>query len=126
MAIHGIGTDIIQVARVQRLVEMSEKRVRARIFTEHEWEYAHGFANPFPSLAARFAAKEAGFKALRIASWKGFSWRDLEVQSGAGRIPSIVYLGGAGDKLIELGVQAAHISISHLDELASAVVVLER
>ena len=125
MAIVGIGTDLVDVARVQKLVEGSPKRVQQRLYTGHEWDYAHTFKDPYPSLAARFAAKEAGFKALRISTWQGFSWKEIEVVSGEGRIPSIVYHDGAKDILLSKGVTQAHISVAHLKTHAVATVILE-
>lgn len=125
MAIHGIGVDIIEVRRVRRLVETAPERVRARMFTDHEWDYAHTFNDPYPALAARFAAKEAAFKAMRIRTWEGFGWRDIEVRSGEGRIPAVVYHGGAKAVLDALGVTRAHVSLSHLKDHAVATVVLE-
>lgn len=125
MAIHGVGIDLVDVERVRRLVEGSPERVRARIYTDHEWDYAHLLRDPYPRLAARFAAKEAGFKALRVPSWRGFSWRDIEVQSGAGGVPSLVYHEAAGELIRSLGIVAAHVTLSHLKTHALAVVVLE-
>lgn len=125
MAIHGVGIDIIEVMRVRRLVESAPARVHARMYTDHEWDYCHMFRDPYPALAARFAAKEACFKALRVASWRGFVWRDLEIHSGDGRIPSLCLHGGAADLARALGITRAHVSLSHLKEYATATVILE-
>jgi len=62
--IHGIGIDIVEIARMRRLVERYGERFLRRVFTEGERAYAMQRRDPIPSLAARFAAKEAGLKAL--------------------------------------------------------------
>jgi holo-[acyl-carrier protein] synthase len=112
----GIGVDIIEVERIQKLVERNP-RFLARVFTDTEIKYSEGKKNRFQHLAARFAAKEAFFKALG----KKIKWTDV----GIVNLPS-------GKPELELkdeksyAFDRTHVSLSHIQDYAIAYVVLER
>ena len=112
----GIGVDIIEVARIQKLAEKSPRFLQ-RIFTPAEIKYCEGTKNKFQHLAARFAAKEAFFKALG----KKIKWTDV----GIVNLPS-------GKPELDLQMQESfpfdrtHVSVSHLQDYAVATIVLEK
>jgi holo-[acyl-carrier protein] synthase len=123
--IKGLGIDSIQLARIARVYGEYGARFLDRILTDSEREYAARYADPVPRIAGRFAAKEACMKALGTGWGFGVRWRDIEI----GRLPSgkpVVHLHGrAGEILRSLDASAAHCTITHTDEHALAVVVLE-
>lgn len=123
----GMGVDIVELARVQRMLARHGERIVTRLFTEHERAYALPRAQSAASLAARIAAKEAAYKALAGSELaRGISWREIEVLNGADGAPRLVLHGRADRRARE--VQATHIlvSLTHSDASAVAVVVLER
>lgn len=123
----GIGMDLVDIERVERLVERSAERALQRLFTEGEREYALARAHPARHLAARVAAKEAMFKALSAhPDARAIGWRDMEVVSRDGCAPSLALHGAAARCAAELGVARVWLTLSHSDATAGAVVVLER
>jgi holo-[acyl-carrier protein] synthase len=112
----GIGIDLIEVGRVQRAIERNPRFVE-RVFTEREIQYSEGKKSRFQHLAARFAVKEAFFKAIgqRIA------WADVETTNLPSGQPRVVLLAKN-----EYGFTRSHVTISHSAEYATAVVVLEK
>ncbi|MFZ5944426.1 MAG: holo-ACP synthase [Bacillota bacterium] len=124
MMIIGIGTDILEVARIKNAIQ-TRPRLAERIFTRQEIDYAQKSGNFFASLAARFAAKEAASKALGTGI-RDFKWQDIEVQNDALGKPQLIFHGKALDKVCETGAVFFHISLSHGKDYATAVVVLER
>jgi len=122
----GIGVDIVDIRRVRGILERQGERFVRRVFTDAERDYCRAHRDPSAYFAARFAAKEALFKALGTGWAQGVTWRDAEVEreeSGAPRLK----LNGRAQKLArELGARAVHISLSHSEEAAIAVVILEK
>jgi holo-[acyl-carrier protein] synthase len=90
-----------------------------------EQQYCRGHRDPAPSFAARFAAKEALFKALGTGWAQGVTWRDVEVQRDERGAPRLVLSGRAADLSKKMGTRSAHISLSHSEESAIALVILE-
>ena len=119
----GIGVDIIEIDRVRQAVERGGDRLLRRVFTEVETRYSLSRRYPARHLAARFAAKEAVVKALRVPPGLGWLWRDIEVERGEGP-PSIRLEGRAAERGRALGVSTCHLSLSHSDTHAVAIVVL--
>jgi len=113
-----IGIDIVEIARLERAMDRWQALAK-RLFTENELAYAARGARPAERLAARFAAKEAAFKALSTG-WPALSWHDVEVVSMGGQ-PSLK-LAGRAKKL--LGEDLAAVSLSHDAGLATAQVLL--
>jgi holo-[acyl-carrier protein] synthase len=123
--IAGIGIDLVDIARVDKLLDAKGERALLRLFTSDEVAYA--LARPLPAqhLAARLAAKEAAFKALAGNSLaRGIGWREIEVVRGEER-PTLALHGRAADRAAELGVTSVWISLTHSATTAGAVVVLE-
>jgi len=123
--IKGLGIDSIQLARVARVYAAYPERFLARILTDAEREYALRYADPVPRIAGRFAAKEACMKALGTGWGFGVRWRDLEVGRLASGKPVMRLHGRAGDLMRRMGASEAHVTITHTDEHAMAVVILE-
>jgi holo-[acyl-carrier protein] synthase len=123
--IAGIGIDLVDIARVEKLLDAKGDRALRRLFTADELEYALARARPAQHLAARLAAKEAAFKALAGNSLaRGIGWREIEVVRGE-HYPTLAFHGRAADRAAELGVISILVSLTHSATTAGAVVVLE-
>ena len=123
--IRGIGIDLVDIARVDRLLNAKGERALRRLFTADEVAYA--LARPLPGqhLAARLAAKEAAFKALSgNALARGIGWKEIEVIREDNR-PTLALHGRAAERASELGVTSIWVSLTHSGTTAGAVVVLE-
>jgi holo-[acyl-carrier protein] synthase len=122
----GLGTDLIETKRVQESIERYGERFLERIFTEGEIAYCmRKRKNAAESFAARFAAKEAGAKALGTGISHGVSWKEFEVRREAGGRPTLHLSGRAAELAEAMGVRRVHLSLTHSRELALAVVVAE-
>ena len=122
----GSGIDICEVDRIQAAIQSSYgRRFLERVFTQLEIGYAESKANKFERYAARFAAKEAGMKALGTGWRGGLSWRDLEVTNLPSGRPNLRLSGKAADIAERLGVRQISISLTHTAAQAVAVVILE-
>ncbi len=120
----GIGTDIVEIDRIQELAEQHEAFL-ARTFAPREIEHCRGKKNPYPHFAARFAAKEAVFKAFGTG-WSGdLRWTDVVVENNSAGRPSISLSGSAERYAEKLGVDTIHISLTHTLSYAGAQVVME-
>ncbi|WP_213318944.1 holo-ACP synthase [Chlamydiifrater volucris] len=115
----GIGTDIIEIRRVQRSVNRFRERFLKKIFTEEELLYCFSLQNPFPSLAVRFSAKEAVAKAVGTGISKELTWRDIEIQKAKGK--PIIRL--RRKFLIHGKTPEFHLSLSHSKEYAIATAI---
>ncbi len=113
---HNIGLDIIEIARIEAVIERWGERFLRRIYTEEE---LHICRNRASALAARFAAKEAVMKALGTGR-VGMGWRDIEILSNPDGKPSVYLSGRARGKAEELGLAGLAISLSHSREYAVA------
>jgi len=121
----GTGTDLIEIARIERSVARHGQRFLQRVFTAGEIDYCMSKKNAAESLAARFAAKEAGAKALGTGISRGVSWLEIEVRREPGQRPTLHFTGRAAERANALGVRSASLSLTHSRELALAVVMLE-
>src|SRR5215470_4762993 len=101
----GTGVDITEVPRIRQALDRHGERFLKRVFTSEEIRYCSGKPNAAERLAARFAAKEAGMKAIGTGWRGGITWRDVEVVRQRG--------------------QRTHLSLSHTAEQAIAQVILE-
>jgi holo-[acyl-carrier protein] synthase len=121
-----IGIDLVDIARIERLLASKGDHALRRLFTEAERTYAMRRPRPVVHLAARVAAKEAVYKALRgTPAARAIGWRELEVVLAGDGSPSILLHGGAARRAAELGVTHVHLSLTHSAGSAAAVVVLE-
>jgi holo-[acyl-carrier protein] synthase len=117
----GLGLDLVEVERFANALAR-HPRMSERLFTEAERAYASGFSDPAPSLAARFAAKEAVMKALGTGLG-AFGFAEAEVcRRGSGQ-PFLVLHGRAAALALRLGVRACLLSLTHSETVAAAVVV---
>lgn len=121
----GTGTDLTEIDRIASSVERFGERFLQRIYTPGEVSYCLRKKNRAESLAARFAAKEAGAKALGTGISKGVSWREIEVTHLPGGRPALLFHGRAAERAAAMGVMASHLSLSHGREMAIATVILE-
>ncbi len=121
----GIGVDIVQLSRIRDLLERHGPRFLARVLTEGERAYCARHVDPVPSVASRFAAKEAVLKALGTGLAQGIKWHDVEVVRGEYGPPRIELHGEAARFAGELGVARAHLSLTHDSGAAVAMAVLE-
>ncbi|GAC1513922.1 MAG: holo-[acyl-carrier-protein] synthase [Gemmatimonadaceae bacterium] len=124
--IAGLGIDLVEIARVERLLAAKGDRALRRLFTAREIAYAASKTRPAIHLAARLAAKEAAFKALAgTAASRGIGWREVEVSNGPHGPPAIMLHGGAKARAHQLGIRRVWVSLTHTATTAAAVVVLE-
>ena len=113
------GVDIVEIGRIQKVVERWGQRFLHRIYTEEELRYCRGRA---PQLAARFAAKEATMKALGTGI-RGVGWREIDVVRRRGEAPTIRLYGGALRRAERIGLKELALGLSHSKEYAVASVV---
>lgn len=124
--IRAVGTDLIEIDRIRAAYERWGERFLRKVYTEEEIRYVLSRADPAPSLAARFAAKEAGAKALGTGISRGVAWRQISVVRARGSAPQLIFTGRAGELFAEFGSSArAHLSLTHTRQLAQAFVVIE-
>ena len=121
----GIGIDLEDVDRVRRSIERYGQRFLGRVYTPAEIAYVEAKANKYERYTARFAAKEAGMKALGTGWDKGVHWQHLEVVNQPDGCPTLVLSGGAQRRAEALGAKRVHISLSHTRGSAIAQVILE-
>ena len=126
MSIIGIGSDIVKVNRIERLVQRYDQRFLQRVFTSAEIAYASGKARPALHLAARFAAKEAFVKALGSGLRDGLNWCDIEVVNNELGQPQLKLYNYAHQACQEKCNATTWLSLAHEQEFALAFVVLEK
>lgn len=121
----GHGVDLAEVERVRRSVERFGDRFLERVFTQGERAYAGDGPRRNEHLAARFAAKEAVFKALGTGWAQGVGWTDIEVVREASGRPVLLLHGKAREVAETLGVRRWHLSLTHTGTMAMASVIAE-
>lgn len=121
----GTGIDLAEVPRIAAAIDRFGDRFLRRIFTGAEIRYCDSKANRAERYAARFAAKEAGLKAIGTGWRRGVSWTDIEVSREPGGRPTILFHGKAAEFAARLGVKHAALSLTHTKETAMAQVILE-
>ena len=123
MDIIGLGIDATDLHRIAAVLERHGDRFLRRIYTDGEIAYCTRQRNPVPSLAGRFAAKEAAMKALGTGHSRGVLWKDIEVHR-AGGPPQLRLHGGVARRADGMGVQRSLLTITHSESLAMAQVML--
>lgn len=121
----GTGVDLAEVPRIRAAIERHGDRFIERIYTVPEIAYVERKANRFERYAARFAAKEAGMKAIGTGWKRGVSWRDFEVVNLPSGRPTLRLHGVASEIAQQLGVRQISLSLTHTAELGMAHVILE-
>lgn len=122
-SIFGIGIDLISVERVERAFSNKDYALK-QVFSPYEIEYSNGKKNKFKHLAARFAVKEAVYKALAANITVGFRFTDIEVINGNYGEPLIRVRGKIKNLIDSLGIDSFKVSISHSQNYAIAMVIL--
>ena len=121
----GTGVDLAEVDRIKQSVERFGDRLVTRIFTDREIAYVERKANRFERYAARFAAKEAGMKALGTGWHRGIHWKDFEVINLPSGRPTLL-LHGQAEKIAEqMGVKTIQLSLTHTNTDGLAYVIFE-
>ena len=123
-AIKGIGVDLAKIPRMRKVIERWADRFLRRVFTDEEIAYCQRRRDPVPHLAARFAAKEAGLKALGTGLRMGVRWKELEVRRERGQAPTLVLSGRTQALARAKGAHRAFLSLTHDGDYALAQVVL--
>ncbi len=121
----GIGVDIIEVNRIQNSFEKFGDRFVKRILHDAEIEYCLSHRSPAPFLAARFAAKEAISKAFGTGFGAQLGWQDMEIRRKDSGEPYVILHGSGAELLRSRGARTVHITLSHTQQHAVAVAVLE-
>lgn len=121
----GIGTDLVRIPRIQRMIRRFPERIGGRIFTPGEMTACQGRPNIAASLAGRFAIKEAVLKALGTG-WTGEArFIEIEITIAPGGRPTLQLHGKTAELARAQGIERWHISISHEGDLALGVAVAE-
>ena len=121
----GVGTDLMEIARIAQSIARFGDRFLARIFTPGEIAYCNRKKNAAESFAARFAAKEAGAKALGTGISHGVTWLEMEVTREPSGRPSLELRGRAAERAKKMGVANVSLSLTHSRDVAMAVVIME-
>ncbi|PYM15287.1 MAG: 4'-phosphopantetheinyl transferase [Verrucomicrobia bacterium] len=121
----GVGIDIIEVARIRASCEKFGERFLKRILRPEEIAYCLSHRNPAPFFAARFAAKEAISKAFGTGIGRQIGWQDMEIGREESGKPFVILHGGGQSLLERRGGKAFHLSLSHTENYATAVAILE-
>lgn len=123
--IRGVGVDLVSIPRIAALLERRGEAAVRRLFTAAEAERCRASRAPAESFAARFAAKEAFYKALGTGCGAAGRWTEVEVVSAASGAPSLRLAGTAAESARARGIDRIHVALTHTDDTAAAFVVLE-
>jgi holo-[acyl-carrier protein] synthase len=124
MAVRGVGVDLVRIPRMREVIERWSERFLARVFTEQEIAYCRARRDPVPHFAARFAAKEAGMKALGTGLRLGVKWRELEVRRERGQAPVLVLHGRTRELGLARGGRHMLLALTHDGDYAMAQALL--
>jgi len=118
----GLGIDIIEIARIKKSIDNYGERFLEKVFTDKEIKYCNSKFNKYQHFAARFATKEAVYKALASGWQEGLRWKDIEIQNDTSGMPSIKPSGKLKTFLSEN--TQLRISISHSDNYVTSVAII--
>lgn len=124
--IYGIGTDLVDVKRLEKILQRWGERFAERVYSQNEITYCQTKACPAIHYAARFAAKESFLKSLGIGLGMGVALKDVEVINNTQGSPQLHMNEKIRGILEKLGITAVHVSMTHTREHAQAMVVLEK
>ena len=124
--IHGIGVDIVNIDRMERVIERWGERFIQRVFTPAEMDFCLNRPSPALAFSTRFAAKEAFSKAMGTGMKKGVKWRDIEVFHYPGGRPGLRLHGRSSERCREENITGFHLSMSDEGEYGVAMVILEK
>ncbi|MFT3909602.1 MAG: holo-ACP synthase [Ferruginibacter sp.] len=120
----GTGIDMIEVERVSEKMSRAEG-FREMVFSKNEIEYCETKKHKFEHYAARFAAKEAFYKAIGAGWMNGTAFNEIEITNDEKGKPSLILLGGTAQLMDQMGIKHIHVSLTHLKTMASAIVIIE-
>ena len=121
----GTGIDLAEVSRIRDSIERFGDRFLHRVYTPHEIAYSSSKANKYERYAARFAAKEAGMKALGTGWAEGVHWTDVEVVNESNGRPALVLHNRAAEVAKQRGIRALALSLTHTANYGLATVIAE-
>jgi holo-[acyl-carrier protein] synthase len=124
VTVRGIGIDVVQISRMREVISRWDQRFLRRVFTEGEIAYCRARRDPAPHFAARFAAKEAGLKALGTGLGLGIHWRELEVVRARGQAPSLILRGRSDEIGRARGGRRMLLALTHDGDYAVAQAML--
>lgn len=125
MSILGVGTEVVEVLRIARMIERHGELFIGRVYTEHEIEFCASRKAANQHYAGRWAAKEAVLRAIGANTIRGLSWKNVEIRNTPTGMPSVRLRGPGRDLLERSGVERIHITISHCRAYATAFAVAE-
>ncbi|MFZ0565868.1 MAG: holo-ACP synthase [Chlamydiales bacterium] len=120
MIFRGIGTDIIEIGRIQKALDRHGDRFLEHLFTPKEQAYCRRFSNPVPHLAGRFAGKEAILKAIGTGLQRHIGWKEIEIINDANGKPEVYLSGSLQPRFPDASF---FLSISHCKEYATATAI---
>lgn len=124
MSVLGIGTDIVQISRLEKMNQAALEKLALRVLTHTEYQHYTKLKFKLPYLAKRWAGKEAAAKALGTGIAAGVSFQHMEIKSLPSGQPQLVFSDVALEKALSLNAKNWHISLSDEKEYATAFVVL--
>jgi holo-[acyl-carrier protein] synthase len=124
MVVRGVGVDLVRIPRMRQTIARWDERFLRRVFTEQEIDDCRSRRDPAPHFAARFAAKEAGMKALGTGLRLGVTWRDLEVRRAPDQAPTLELHGRTRELGLARGGRRMLLSLSHDGDYALAHALL--
>ncbi|OPL14856.1 MAG: hypothetical protein AVO39_08490 [delta proteobacterium MLS_D] len=123
--IRAVGVDSIEIERIERAVGRWGERFLNRMFRPGEIDYCRSRPRPYQHYGARFAAKEACMKCLGRGVWGGMAFREIETVRDKDGRPGLVLHGYAGEAFENSGATHLHLSLTHTETTATALVVME-
>jgi holo-[acyl-carrier protein] synthase len=124
VTVRGIGIDVVQISRMREVISRWDERFLHRVFTDGEIAYCRARRDPVPHFAARFAAKEAGLKALGTGLRLGVHWRELEVVRERGQAPTLILRGRSDEICRARGGRRMLLALTHDGDYAVAQAML--
>jgi len=121
----GLGSDIMDIARMKRELSRTDLDIRRDLFTEHEIMYCTAKRYPERHFAARFAAKEAMVKSLPVEKKAPLRWQDIEIRNTTNGKPYFFFTGELQALIEKLAVRTVLVTLSHTPAWAMATVILE-
>lgn len=125
MAIIGLGTDIVEISRIEAVVERSGEKLAQRILSPAEWQHYQQHQQPIRFLAKRFAVKEAAAKAFGTGIRNGLAFNQFEVVNDSLGKPTLRLHQRAAELAAELGVKSLHVTLADERRYACATVIIE-
>lgn len=124
MTVRGIGVDLVHLPRLRAVIDRWQDRFLTRVFTDGEIAYCRARRDPVPHFGARFAAKEAGMKALGTGLRLGVRWHELEVRRERGEAPVLVLSGRSREIGLARGGSRMLLALTHDGDYALAQALL--